>query len=151
MADAVQWGPLIAGDILDAATLDEALGDVRPIWSRISRPSPMSENRSPARSLLSQQQPRLADADRGDARGGGFEAHFLQHLRDLWRAADVPIDESHPQSPINPYGWSKLIVERMLADHAAAYGLDSVALRYFNAAGCDRDGRSANATIPKRT
>jgi UDP-arabinose 4-epimerase len=51
-----------------------------------------------------------------------------------------PIDEEHPQLPINPYGWSKLIVERMLEDYGAAYGLGSVSLRYFNAAGCDPDG-----------
>ncbi len=50
------------------------------------------------------------------------------------------MDESHPQSPINPYGWSKLMVERMLADFAAAYGMKYVALRYFNAAGAHPDG-----------
>jgi UDP-glucose 4-epimerase len=48
---------------------------------------------------------------------------------------EVPIPESHPQWPINPYGWSKLFVERMLADFDRAYGLKFVALRYFNAAG----------------
>ncbi len=47
----------------------------------------------------------------------------------------VPIPETHPQWPINPYGWSKLFVERLLADFDRAYGLRSVALRYFNAAG----------------
>jgi UDP-glucose 4-epimerase len=48
---------------------------------------------------------------------------------------EVPIPESHPQWPINPYGWSKLFVERMLQDFNRAYGLGFVALRYFNAAG----------------
>ena len=47
----------------------------------------------------------------------------------------VPIDEKHPQWPVNPYGWSKLMVERALADYDHAYGLKFVALRYFNAAG----------------
>jgi UDP-glucose 4-epimerase len=47
----------------------------------------------------------------------------------------VPIPEGHPQWPINPYGWSKLFVERLLADFDRAYGLRFVALRYFNAAG----------------
>jgi len=50
------------------------------------------------------------------------------------------IDESHPQRPVNPYGETKLMVEHMLRDYAQAYGLRSVALRYFNAAGCDPDG-----------
>ena len=48
---------------------------------------------------------------------------------------EVPIPETHPQWPINPYGWSKLFVERLLADFDRAYGLRFVALRYFNAAG----------------
>ena len=48
---------------------------------------------------------------------------------------EVPIPETHPQSPINPYGWSKLFVERLLADFDRAYDLRYVALRYFNAAG----------------
>jgi UDP-glucose 4-epimerase len=48
---------------------------------------------------------------------------------------EVPIPETHPQWPINPYGWSKLFVERLLGDFDRAYGLRFVALRYFNAAG----------------
>jgi UDP-glucose 4-epimerase len=48
---------------------------------------------------------------------------------------EVPIPEDHPQSPANPYGWSKLMLERTLASYSEAYGLRSVALRYFNAAG----------------
>jgi UDP-glucose 4-epimerase len=52
---------------------------------------------------------------------------------------EIPISESHPQWPVNPYGWSKLFVERMLRDFDRAYGLKSVALRYFNAAGATRE------------
>lgn len=51
----------------------------------------------------------------------------------------VPMDESHPQNPINPYGGSKLSFERALLDHARV-GLRAIALRYFNAAGCHPDG-----------
>lgn len=47
----------------------------------------------------------------------------------------TPIDEQHPQAPTNPYGWSKLILEKALAAYDHAYGLKYVALRYFNAAG----------------
>jgi len=79
-------------------------------------------------------------------------------LLDAMRAADVgkfifsstcatygnPVqeymDEKHPQWPINPYGWTKFVVERILADYGHAYGLKSVALRYFNAAGAHPDG-----------
>jgi len=52
----------------------------------------------------------------------------------------VPIDEAHPQSPINPYGRSKWMVEQMLGDFERAHGLRSVCLRYFNAAGADPEG-----------
>jgi UDP-glucose 4-epimerase len=51
----------------------------------------------------------------------------------------VPIDEDHPTSPINPYGDTKLAIERMLAAYGRAYGLRWAALRYFNAAGADAE------------
>ena len=53
----------------------------------------------------------------------------------------TPIDEKHPQQPINPYGNSKLMVERILDDYDKAYGLKSVRLRYFNVAGADSKAR----------
>ena len=49
----------------------------------------------------------------------------------------TPIDETHPKAPINPYGMSKLMVERVLEDYERAYGLHSICLRYFNAAGAN--------------
>jgi UDP-glucose-4-epimerase GalE len=54
--------------------------------------------------------------------------------------AVVPIDETCPQSPVNPYGHTKLAVEYILRDYAPAYGLACTALRYFNAAGAAADG-----------
>jgi UDP-glucose 4-epimerase len=53
----------------------------------------------------------------------------------------TPIDEAHPKQPINPYGRSKWMVEQVLQDYDGAYGLKSVCLRYFNAAGADPEGR----------
>ena len=52
----------------------------------------------------------------------------------------VPVDEQHPKAPINPYGQSKWMVEQILSDFDHAYGLRSVCLRYFNAAGADPEG-----------
>ncbi len=52
----------------------------------------------------------------------------------------TPIDEQHPQHPINPYGRTKLMVEQALADYDRAYGIKSVCLRYFNASGADPEG-----------
>lgn len=52
----------------------------------------------------------------------------------------VPMDEAHPQNPINPYGQSKLMLEQVLRDYDHAYGMRNVCLRYFNAAGASEDG-----------
>lgn len=53
---------------------------------------------------------------------------------------EVPIPEDHPQAPINPYGFTKLVIEHALADYHHAYGLSYAALRYFNASGAAEDG-----------
>ncbi len=60
-----------------------------------------------------------------------------------------PIDEQHPQQPINPYGRTKLMVEQALADYDLAYGLKSVCLRYFNAAGADPEGQLGERHEPE--
>lgn len=61
----------------------------------------------------------------------------------------LPIAENHPQRPVNPYGRSKWMVEQMLVDQAAAFGLNSVSLRYFNAAGADPLGRAGERHEPE--
>ena len=53
---------------------------------------------------------------------------------------EIPITETHPQNPVNPYGRTKYMVEQVLDDFYNAYGLESISLRYFNAAGADPDG-----------
>ena len=61
----------------------------------------------------------------------------------------VPIPEDHPQNPINPYGATKLMVERILADFDHAYSLKSVCFRYFNAAGADPGGQLGEDHAPE--
>jgi UDP-glucose 4-epimerase len=61
----------------------------------------------------------------------------------------TPIDEHHPRQPINPYGHTKLMVEQVLADYDRAYGLKSISLRYFNAAGADPDGQLGERHEPE--
>ncbi|WP_299393817.1 UDP-glucose 4-epimerase GalE [uncultured Desulfovibrio sp.] len=61
----------------------------------------------------------------------------------------LPLDETHPQAPINPYGWSKLMIEQALADYGRAYGLRYLALRYFNAAGAASDGSIGESHNPE--
>jgi UDP-glucose 4-epimerase len=59
---------------------------------------------------------------------------------------EVPVRETARTEPINPYGWSKLMTERMLKDVAAAHPMNHAALRYFNVAGADPKGRSGQST-----
>ena len=61
----------------------------------------------------------------------------------------TPIDEQHPQNPINPYGRTKLMIEQIFADYRKAYGLQYIALRYFNAAGCSADGLIGESHNPE--
>ena len=63
--------------------------------------------------------------------------------------AYTPIDESHPKLPINPYGKTKWMVEQILEDYDRAYGLNSIALRYFNAAGADPEGELGERHDPE--
>ena len=64
-------------------------------------------------------------------------------------SVSLPMNEDHPQKPVNPYGMSKLTVERAMADYGRAYGLGTVALRYFNAAGCDPEGELGERHDPE--
>ncbi|MGE3304083.1 MAG: UDP-glucose 4-epimerase GalE [Hyphomonadaceae bacterium] len=69
-------------------------------------------------------------------RAGGVNAFvFSSTCATYGEPQRMPMDESHPQWPLSPYGWSKLAVERVLHDYRAAYGLRATMLRYFNAAG----------------
>jgi UDP-glucose 4-epimerase len=61
----------------------------------------------------------------------------------------VPIDETHPQNPTNPYGETKLMFEKILKWYDVAYGIKSVSLRYFNAAGADPDGQIGEDHTPE--
>ena len=68
----------------------------------------------------------------------GVERFILSSTAAVYGApTEVPITEDHPTAPINPYGETKLAIEKMLASYASAYGLKYAALRYFNAAGAD--------------
>jgi UDP-glucose 4-epimerase len=61
----------------------------------------------------------------------------------------IPITEEHPQQPISPYGWTKLLGEKILVDCHQAYQLNSICFRYFNAAGADKQGRLGEERTPE--
>jgi UDP-arabinose 4-epimerase len=146
----VRWGDLIEGDLLDAPRLSRALAEVRPdavahfaalayVAESVARPDLYYRvNVCGTLNLLDAM--RAADVGR---------LVFSSTCATYGAPERLPIDEETPQAPINPYGWSKLIVERMLADHAAAYGLRYAALRYFNAAGADPDGQIGERHDPE--
>jgi UDP-glucose 4-epimerase len=77
----------------------------------------------------------------------GVESFVFSSTSAVYGAPEtVPVTEDTPLNPMSPYGASKAMTERMLADSAAAYGLRSVVLRYFNVAGADPEGRAGQST-----
>jgi len=148
--DAVQWGPLRIGDISDGPFLTRTLQEVRPdlvahfaafayVGESVAHPDIYYRNNSMGSQIL-------LDAMRA---AGCGHLIFSSTCASYGIPDRIPIDETHPQRPINPYGWSKFLIERMLEDYGRAYGLNSVALRYFNAAGCDRDGEIGERHEPE--
>ncbi|MBH5368987.1 UDP-glucose 4-epimerase GalE [Bradyrhizobium glycinis] len=139
--DAVRWGPLIECDIRDEARIRGALEMYKPdlvahfaalayVGESVANPAMYYANNT-AGTLA------LLEAMRATS---CLRLLFSSTCASYGIPGVLPIDETHPQNPINPYGWSKMIIERMLEDYGKAYGMASAALRYFNAAGCDADG-----------
>ena len=148
--DMVKWGPLIEGDILDADALTAAIAKVKPnavahfaalISVAESVADPALHYRNNAIGSFN-----ILEAMRANGVG---KIIFSSTAATYGAPKTIPIPEDHPQQPINPYGWSKLMVERMLADYDAAYGLRYAALRYFNAAGADPDGEIGERHEPE--
>ena len=78
---------------------------------------------------------------------GGVDHFIFSSTAATYGVPDVSVvSEETPQRPINPYGWSKLMTEQMLADASAAHGFNFCALRYFNVAGADPQGRTGQST-----
>lgn len=146
----VRWGELVEGDILDQERLKAAMAAAGPdavahfaalayVGKSVEQPNIYYRNNS------------VGTLNILDAMGkvGVGQLVFSSTCATYGVPERSPIDEGHPQKPINPYGWSKFIVEKMLADYAAAYGLRFAALRYFNAAGADLDGEIGERHEPE--
>ncbi|MEF3698646.1 UDP-glucose 4-epimerase GalE [Desulfolutivibrio sp.] len=138
---AVKWGPLVKGDILNAADLDGVFAKYKPVgvlhfaafaYVGESVQNPAKYYHNNVTGTLS-----LLDAMR---RHGCGHIVFSSTCATYGVPQSLPIPEDHPQHPINPYGWSKLMIEQILRDYEHAYGISHAALRYFNAAGADPDG-----------
>lgn len=148
--DAVRGGKFIQGDLADRQKLDEIFGHDRfdgvmhfasfiQVGESVIKPAEYYRNNF-VNTL------NLLDA---------MIAHGVQRFIFSSTAAIfgepeyVPIDEAHPARPINPYGISKWMVEKILVDYDRAYGLKSVCLRYFNAAGADPEGELGERHDPE--
>jgi UDP-glucose 4-epimerase len=147
---AVQWGDFVEADLLAPASLDAAFerGRVDAVMHFC------------ARSLVGES---VADPYAYYAANVSGTLHLLQAMRRhgvdrlvfsstaavFGQPQADRIDEDHPKQPINPYGASKWMVERILADAASAYGLRSAALRYFTAAGASPDGTIGESHTPE--
>ena len=147
---AVRWGPLEIGDIEDRGRLQQVMDRYRPIavmhfaaliaaGESVVKPAKYYKN-NVARFLVLLDAMQRQKIDR---------IVFSSTAAVYGTPERTPIDEKHPLAPINPYGMSKLMGERILQDCATAYGLRSIALRYFNAAGSDPDGEIGEAHEPE--
>ncbi len=135
---AVKWGPLEKGDIGDRFRLDEVIKKYDPIavihfagyayvGESVKEPSKYFQNNVVGSLNLLQS---MKD----------FEINkiiFSSSCSSYGIPEFVPIEESQLQNPVSPYGASKFMTERMLKDFSHAYGIKSISLRYFNAAGAD--------------
>jgi len=137
---AVQWGPLEQGDLSDRSRLEELFtaydftavmhfAAFAYVGESITNPAKYYRNNVMGTLNL------LETMCAHDVK----QMVFSSTCATYGEPEVTPIAESHPQRPINPYGASKLMVERILADFEQAYGVRYVALRYFNAAGADPD------------
>jgi len=148
--DAVRWGPLVEGDILDRPALDRAFAEHKPdLVAHFAAFAYVGEsNEQPDLYYRNNCTGTLTLLEAMQAAGIGRFV-FSSSCATYGVPVRQPIDETHPQWPINPYGWSKLVCERMIHDQCAAYGLAAAALRYFNAAGADRDGEIGERHEPE--
>ena len=143
--EAVKWGPFVEGsienrDILDSIFFKYGIDAVMHfaafayVGESVTDPGKYYENNVAA--TIS-----LLDSMR---KHNVLKFIFSSSCATYGEPVDVPITETHPQNPVNPYGRSKLMVEQILDDYGRAYGFNFISLRYFNAAGADPDGEIGN-------
>ncbi len=138
----VKWGPFERGDIRDKARLTEVFARHKPdavlhcaalieVGESVKFPDRFYDNNVTGALVL-------LDVMREQGVGAFV---FSSTCATYGEPQRLPMDETHPQLPVSPYGWTKLMIERASGDMAAAYGLKFAHLRYFNAAGaCPDEG-----------
>ncbi len=149
-ADAVRFGPLAKGDLLDRASIDAAIAQYRPVaimhFAALSLVGESMKNpglywRTNVTGALNLIEASVA---------AGIKSFVFSSTCATYGDQDgVQLDESTPQYPINAYGGSKRAIEDMLRDFGASDGLKSVIFRYFNVAGADPEGEIGEQHRPE--
>lgn len=148
--EAVRWGPLIEGDIAERAHVEAAIAEhgivavmhfaaFAYVGEAMIEPALYYQNNLVGTMALLEAM-----------RAGGIDRIVFSSTCAVYGTPDrVPIGEDAPTRPVNPYGETKLAIERALHWYDAAYGLRSASLRYFNAAGADSAGEIGEAHEPE--
>ena len=149
-APQVKWGPLHQGDLRDADLVKSLVRQygIKGALHFAAFIEVGESVRDPLKYWDNNVNAAVAFA--GALIEAGVEAFLFSSTAAVYGTPLVsPIPESHPTNPINPYGWTKLVFERALADFGAAYPFRWTALRYFNAAGADLDGEIGESHEPE--
>jgi UDP-glucose-4-epimerase GalE len=148
--DFVRWGHLVVGDIRDSTAVRDAINAHQIeavlhfaacayVGESVTDPQKYYDNNvTGTLSLL-----------RGMLDANCRQLVFSSTCAIYGQPENVPISEGTPSNPVNPYGASKLMVERILSDYRRAYDVRSIALRYFNASGADLNGEIGELRDPE--
>jgi UDP-arabinose 4-epimerase len=147
---AVKWGPLVEGDLADPEAIRRALTEhaVEAVIHFAAYAYVGESMTDPGKYFRNNVAGTINLLDAMVA-AGVRDLVFSSTCATYGEPQEVPISESHPQNPVNPYGETKLAVERMLRWYGQAHGLRYAALRYFNAAGADPDGEVGEDHSPE--
>lgn len=148
-ADAVLWGPLIEGDIADEALVRATIREhgIEGVMHFAALAEVGESVREPDRYWRNNVGGTLALLSA--MRAEGVQRFVFSSTCAIFGPVDQPISEDLPTNPLSPYGHTKLAAEMLLRDHAAAFDIGAVALRYFNAAGADPESRIGERHDPE--
>lgn len=146
----VRWGGFVQGDLADAMLLRRVLSDYRiEAVLHFAASSCVGESYSNPRLYFNNNVFGTMNLLNAMLDAGVMYLVFSSTCATYGLPEVVPIPDHHPQKPINPYGETKLCIERMLYWYGQSYGMKSVSLRYFNAAGADLEGRTGEWHEPE--
>ena len=149
-AEAVKWGPLVRGDLMDRAMIDAALAEHRPVAvMHFAALSLVGESMQDPGRYWRVNIGGALNLLEGCAAAGVRNFVFSSTCATYGDQDGVLLTEETPQRPINAYGGSKLAIEGMLRDFGAAFGINHMIFRYFNVAGADPEGEIGEQHRPE--